>query len=83
MLTQLSTLKTRLALLDTDTTCEALLVAAIKSVSARFDLECNRTLARSVDATYEFTADGNLCSLLSHRDSDEIRTENQRIGRLG
>jgi hypothetical protein len=57
MLTQLSTLKTRLALLDTDTTCDALLVAAIKSVSARFDLECNRTLARSVDATYEFTAD--------------------------
>src|SRR5204863_8478289 len=29
----------------------------IKSVSARFDKETNRTLARTVDATHEFSAD--------------------------
>ena len=57
MLTQLSTLKTRLAILDTDTTLDALLLAALKSVSARFDLETNRTLARTVGAIYEFPAD--------------------------
>jgi hypothetical protein len=57
MLTQLPTLKARLALLDTDTSCDALLVAAIKAVSARFDNETNRTLARTIDAACEFTVD--------------------------
>ena len=54
MLTQLSTVKTRLALLDTDTQYDAVLTAAIKGVSARFDRETNRTLARTENATFEF-----------------------------
>ena len=56
MLTQLSTVKSRLGLLDTDTQYDALLTNAIKAVSARFDRETNRTLARTVDATFEFPA---------------------------
>ena len=54
MLTTLSTVKSRLGLLDTDTQYDALLTSAIKAVSARFDKETNRTLARTVDATFEF-----------------------------
>jgi hypothetical protein len=42
MLTTLATFKSRLALIDT--TYDALLTAAIKAASARFDLETNRTL---------------------------------------
>jgi len=56
MLTTLSTLKSRLAILDTDTSSDALLTNGIKAVSARFDRECNRTLARTVDARFEFSA---------------------------
>ena len=56
MLTQLSTVKTRLALLDTDPTYDALLTSAIKSLSARFDRDCNRSFARAVDTTFEFDA---------------------------
>ena len=55
MLTQLSTLKSRLALTITD--YDDLLTNAIRAVSARFDQECNRTLARTVNATHEFSAD--------------------------
>src|SRR5437899_504325 len=54
MLTQLATVKKRIALLDTDTQYDDLLTRAIGAVSARFDLECNRTLARTVGATHEF-----------------------------
>jgi hypothetical protein len=57
MLTQLSTLKTRLAILDSDTTNDTLLINAIKATSARFDAECNRTLARTENCIYEFPAD--------------------------
>src|SRR6266571_1210395 len=57
MLTTLPTLKSRLFILETDTTYDALLTTAIKAVSARFDKETNRTLARIVDATHEFSAD--------------------------
>ena len=46
MLTQLSTIKARLALTVTD--YDDLLNSAIKAVSARFDKETNRTLPRSV-----------------------------------
>jgi hypothetical protein len=56
MLTQLATVKSRLAILDSDTTYDALLTNAIKAVSARFDKETNRTLARTVGATHEFDA---------------------------
>src|SRR5205085_2320537 len=54
MLTTLSTIKLRLALLDTDTTFDTLLTSAIRAVSARFDKETNRTLARTENATFEF-----------------------------
>ncbi len=54
MLTQLTTLKSRLAILDIDTTQDALLTTALQAVSARFDQETNRTLARTVDYRQEF-----------------------------
>src|SRR5213593_3412820 len=54
MLTQLSTVKTRLALTVTD--YDGILTNAIKAVSHRFDKETNRTLARSASATHEFDA---------------------------
>ncbi len=59
MLTLLSTLKLRLAIPEIDTTQDALLTFAIEAVSARFDQECNRTLARTVDFQQEFPADAN------------------------
>jgi hypothetical protein len=34
-----------------------MLTGAIEAFSARFDRECNRTLARTVDITQEFSAD--------------------------
>ena len=56
MLTQLATVKARLNILPADTTQDDLLTRAIEAVSARFDRECNRTLARTVGATQEFPA---------------------------
>jgi hypothetical protein len=55
MLTQLTTIKSRLALTITD--YDTLLTNAIKAVSARFDNECNRIFARAADATEEFGAE--------------------------
>jgi hypothetical protein len=57
MLTQLSTVKQRLAIDDLDVQYDALLTTAITAVSFRFDKETNRTLARTADATFEFSAD--------------------------
>ncbi len=57
MLTQLITIKSRLSLDEFDLTFDALLTNAINAVSARFDKETNRTLARTVSATFEFSAD--------------------------
>lgn len=54
MLTQLPTVKARLNILPTDLTQDELLTRAIEAVSARFDRECNRTLARTVGVTQEF-----------------------------
>jgi len=54
MITQLSTVKSRLALTVTD--YDGLLTAAIKAISTRFDKETNRTLARSTGLTDEFSA---------------------------
>src|SRR5438094_2562315 len=54
MLTQLNTVKSRLALVVTD--YDDLLTAAIKAVSDRFDKESNRNLARTAAATHEFDA---------------------------
>jgi len=52
MLTQLATIKARLAITVTD--YDTLLTNVIKAVSARFDNECNRTFARLENGTYEF-----------------------------
>src|SRR2546428_5687593 len=54
MLTQLNTVKSRLALIVTD--YDGLLTSAIKAVSDRFDKECNRNLARTTATTHEFHA---------------------------
>src|SRR5437016_12419478 len=54
MLTQLSTVKSRLALTVTD--YDGILTTAIKAVSDRFDKETNRTLSRTTTATHEFDA---------------------------
>ena len=56
MLTQLSTIKQRLAIDDFNVEFDALLTNALNAVSARFDKETNRTLARAVGLTYEFDA---------------------------
>src|SRR5438874_12304030 len=54
MLTQLNTVKSRLAITVTD--YDDLLTSAIKAVSDRLYKECNRNLARTAAATHEFDA---------------------------
>ena len=54
MLSQLSTLKARLTVADSDPQYDDLLTNALAAISATFDQECNRTFARTVDATCEF-----------------------------
>jgi hypothetical protein len=66
MLTQLSTLKSRLAIDQFDLTFDGILTNAIKAVSAQFDKECNRTLARSVNVTQEFGAEETELLLASY-----------------
>jgi hypothetical protein len=56
MLTQLITVKARLAIAPADVSQDDLLTRAIEAISARFDHECNRTFARTVGATQEFSA---------------------------
>jgi hypothetical protein len=63
MLTLLSTVKSRLAIPDTDTQYDDILTNAIKAISARFDKETNRTLARTCDFQKEFDADDTELSL--------------------
>src|SRR4051812_28728923 len=55
MLTQLTTIKSRLAITTTD--FDDLLTNALKAISARFDNECNRTFARTANAIEEFSAE--------------------------
>src|ERR1051325_10988657 len=55
MLTQLTTVKARLALTVTD--YDDLLTNALKAVSTRFDNECNRNFARAADTLHEFSAE--------------------------
>ena len=55
MLTQLSSIKTRLGI--TDTVDDTLLTNLIKFASGRFDRECNRAFARAAGATEEFRGD--------------------------
>src|SRR5215467_12848749 len=56
MLTDLPTLKSRLSIPDYDIQHDALLANAIGAVSARFDAECRRVFARTVDAVHQFDA---------------------------
>ncbi len=56
MLTQLSTLKTRLGLDQFDTTDDVLLTNNLNMVSARFSAECNRIFDYGAGLTYEFQA---------------------------
>ena len=54
MLTQLATVKAQLDIVPGDTSQDSFLTRAIEAIGARFDRECNRTLARTVGATQEF-----------------------------
>jgi hypothetical protein len=54
MLSTLSALKSRLNIAESDITHDDLLTAALDAVSTRFERECNRTFARTENATYEF-----------------------------
>jgi hypothetical protein len=64
MLTQLSTLKTRLKIPLGDTADDVILNLILDAVSGRFDEECNRAFARGAGVTYEFEANlFDLCPL--------------------
>src|SRR6476661_4119610 len=54
MLSTISTLKSRLAVPDTDPQHDDLLTSVLEALSARFDNETGRTLARTVNTTFEF-----------------------------
>ncbi len=56
MITQLATVKARLEIAPGDNTHDDLLTRAIEAIGARFDRECNRTLARTIGAKQEFGA---------------------------
>jgi hypothetical protein len=57
MLSELSTLKARLAIPDLDIQYDDLLTSALTALSARFDKETNRTLTRTANSLHEFPAD--------------------------
>ncbi len=57
MLCSLATVKTRLALDPLDSTYDALLLNTIGAISARFDQETHRTLARAINTQFEFPAE--------------------------
>jgi len=63
MLTQLSTIKSRLAIDDFNVQFDTLLTNAIAAISSRFDKETNRTLSRTVNATFEFCSHDTEISL--------------------
>src|SRR2546423_15095601 len=57
MLTDLATVKARLAIDDISVQYDDLLTFAIEAISARFAQEANRAFARTAGATFEFDAD--------------------------
>jgi len=57
MLTQLSTIKTRLGIAAADTADDAILSNAIAAASERFARHCNRIFERTENAVFEFNAD--------------------------
>src|SRR5262252_1831242 len=62
MLSTLPTLKARLSIPETDPQYDDLLTNTLEALSARFDQETNRTLARTVNATFEFDpGDTEIC----------------------
>jgi hypothetical protein len=62
MLTTLPTLKSRLSIPAADLTQDALLTAALKALTARFDNLTSRTLTRTENTTFEFSpTDTHLC----------------------
>jgi hypothetical protein len=63
MLTQLPTVKSRLGIDDFNVQFDSLLTNAISAISSRFDKEINRTLSRTVNATFEFCADDTQISV--------------------
>src|SRR5258708_2280871 len=76
MLTQLLTLKTRLALEAFDTTDDTFLLNVIKLVSARFAAECNRIFDYWANLAFEFgaaVADGRCVAPRAGR-GEAIRT---------
>jgi len=56
MLTQLTTVKNRLAIAPDNTTNDGLLVATIEAVGMIFQHRCQRALARTAGAQFEFNA---------------------------
>src|SRR6266853_4933752 len=70
MLTQLSTLKTRLGLDQFDTTDDGLLTNILNLVTARFSAECNRVFDYGAGLTYEFRA--NQLSIIVNRPPIEL-----------
>jgi hypothetical protein len=56
MLTQFSTLKIRLSIDESDVQFDSILTNTLLALTRRFDSICNRTLARTVNATHEFDA---------------------------
>src|SRR4051794_14089631 len=63
MLAPLDTLKARLAIDPLNVQYDDLLTNTLLALSARFDAETNRTLARTLDATFEFDADNTEISV--------------------
>ncbi len=63
MLSTLSTLKARLSIPDIDLQSDVILTNTLEALSARFDQETNRTLARTINATFEFDpTDSEICA---------------------
>ena len=56
MLSTLSSVKARLAIPDLNVEFDDLLTTALAALSARFELETNRTLTRTANTTHEFDA---------------------------
>ena len=63
MLTQLTTVKRRIGLIDTDTSNDPALTLLIEAVLMRFARECRRRFAREAGATMEFPADAKFVVL--------------------
>src|ERR1700704_2506404 len=59
MLSQLTTVKLRLAIGEFDVQYDTLLTNALNALSARFDKDTNRTLTRTPNSLHDFRGDDN------------------------